>query len=46
MSYIVEDANQTISKLCKLDKLKKNNFQTKLRLENSFFIKKQQGSFF
>ena len=24
----------------------KNNFQTKLRLENSFFIQKLQGSFF
>ena len=38
MSYIVEDANKTISNLCKLDQETKKCFQTILRLENSFFV--------
>ena len=46
MSYIVEYATKSISMLPKLEKINKNCFQTKLRLENSFFIQKPQGNYF
>ena len=39
MSYILEDAKKTISNLCKFDHQAKKRFQTKLRLQNRFFVK-------
>ena len=46
MSYIVEDATKTISNLQKFVQQTKNLFQTKLRLENSFFVEKPPRNFF
>ena len=46
MSFIVEDATITTSNLDKFDQQSKIRFQTKLRLENSFFVEKLQGNFF
>ena len=45
MSYIVEDATKTISNLRILDHQTKNRFQTKLPLQNSFFVHKLEGNF-
>ena len=45
MSYIVEDATKTISNLRILDHQTKNRFQTKLSLQNSFFVHKLEGNF-
>ena len=46
MSYIVEDATKSISKLRKLEHQTRNRFQTYLCLENSFFVQKLQEIFF
>ena len=46
MSYLLEDATKTISNLRKLDQQAKNCFQTKLYLQNSFFVHTLQGNFF
>ena len=46
MSYIVEDATKTISNLRKSEQQTKNRFQTKLHLENSFFVQELQGNLF
>ena len=45
MSYIMEHVTKTISNLRKLDQQTKNRSQTKLRLENTFFVQKLERHF-
>ena len=46
MSYIAEDVTKSISKWRKLEHQTRNRFQTKLCLENCFFVQKMQEKFF